>query len=127
MANFIPFNRDQASLLPPDLKAWVSEDDLASSSGSRLWRRNATTMASSSIASTVDLAPLGQWANRRRARIKRGGHHSRYRLRKYVVEPVFGQIKQARGFRQFLLRGMKKVSSEWAMICTAHNLAKLTR
>ena len=62
-----------------------------------------------------------------RARIKRGGYRSRYRLRKYTVEPVFGQIKQARGFRQFLLRGINKVKSEWAMICTAHNLAKLTR
>jgi hypothetical protein len=39
-----------------------------------------------------------------------------------VVEPVFGQIKQARGFRQFLLRGVEKVRAEWAMICTAHNL-----
>ena len=37
---------------------------------------------------------------------------------KQVVEPVFGQIKQARGFRQFLLRGVKKVRAEWAMICT---------
>jgi hypothetical protein len=42
-----------------------------------------------------------------------------------VVEPVFGQIKQARGFRQFLLRGVKKVRVEWAMICTTHNLLKL--
>jgi DDE family transposase len=42
-----------------------------------------------------------------------------------VVEPVFGQIKQARGFRQFLLRGVEKVRAEWAMICTAHNLLKL--
>jgi hypothetical protein len=46
-------------------------------------------------------------------------------LRKHVVEPVFGHIKQARGFRQVLLRGIDKVASEWAMICTAHNLAKL--
>jgi hypothetical protein len=38
---------------------------------------------------------------------------------------VFGQIKQARGFRQFLLRGLEKVRAEWAMICTAHNLLKL--
>jgi hypothetical protein len=38
---------------------------------------------------------------------------------------VFGQIKQARGFRQFLLRGVKKVRAEWAMICTTHNLLKL--
>ena len=40
---------------------------------------------------------------------------------KQIVEPVFGQIKQARGFRQFLLRGVEKVRAEWAMICTAHN------
>jgi transposase len=58
-------------------------------------------------------------------RLRRGGRRSRYRLRKQTVEPVFGQIKQARGFRQFLLRGFDKVSAEWAMICTAHNLAKL--
>ena len=57
--------------------------------------------------------------------LKRAGHRSRYRLRKQVVEPVFGQIKQARGFRQFLLRGLDKVRAEWAMICTAHNLLKL--
>jgi hypothetical protein len=46
-------------------------------------------------------------------------------LRKQVVEPVFGQEKQARGFRQFLLRGLKQVRGEWAMVCTAHNLLKL--
>ncbi len=59
--------------------------------------------------------------------IRRAGRRSRYRLRKQVVEPVFGQIKQARGFRQFLLRGLNKVRAEWAMICTAHNLLKLHR
>ena len=58
-------------------------------------------------------------------RLRCAGHRSRYRLRKQVVEPVFGQIKQARGFRQFLLRGIEKVKAEWAMICTAHNLRKL--
>jgi transposase len=58
-------------------------------------------------------------------KLKRAGYRSRYRLRKQIVEPVFGQIKQARGFRQFLLRSIDKVKAEWAMICTAHNLAKL--
>jgi hypothetical protein len=48
-------------------------------------------------------------------------------LRKQIVEPVFGQIKQGRGFRQFLLRGLEKVKAEWALICTAHNLTKLAR
>jgi len=61
----------------------------------------------------------------RRAKIKAGGHESPYRLRKQLPEPVFGQIKQARGFRQFLLRGLEKVRAEWALICTAHNLLKL--
>lgn len=61
-----------------------------------------------------------------RTRIKRGGHRTRYRLRKITVEPVFGHIKSARGFRQFLLRGIEKVKGEWAMLCIAHNLKKLT-
>jgi hypothetical protein len=62
-----------------------------------------------------------------RDKLKRAGRRSRYRLRKQIVEPVFGQIKQARGFRQFLLRGIDKVRAEWALICTAHNLTKLAR
>ena len=60
-------------------------------------------------------------------KLRRAGRRSRYRLRKQVVEPVFGQIKQARGFRQFLLRGIEKVTAEWAMICTVHNLLKLAK
>jgi transposase len=60
-----------------------------------------------------------------RRRLARGGYRSRYRLRKQTVEPVFGQIKQARGFRQFLLRGLDKTRGEWSLICTVHNLLKL--
>jgi len=62
-----------------------------------------------------------------RDKLKRARWRSRYRLRKQIVEPVFGQIKQARGFRQFLLRGIEKVKAEWALICIAHNLTKLAR
>jgi transposase len=50
-----------------------------------------------------------------------------YATRKTIVEPVFGQIKQARGFRQFLLRGLEKVQGEWAMVCLTHNILKLHR
>jgi len=50
-----------------------------------------------------------------------------YARRKAIVEPVFGQIKEAQGFRRFLLRGMEKVSGEWALVCTSHNLLKLFR
>jgi len=48
-----------------------------------------------------------------------------YAARKCVVEPVFGQIKQARGFRQFLLRGKEKVKGEWALVCLTHNILRL--
>ena len=48
-----------------------------------------------------------------------------YAARKCVVEPVFGQIKQARGFRQFLLRGKEKVKGEWALLCLTHNVLRL--
>src|SRR6202035_867319 len=48
-----------------------------------------------------------------------------YAGRKCVVEPVFGQIKQARGFRQFLLRGKEKVKGEWALLCLTHNILRL--
>lgn len=68
--------------------------------------------------------PLTQAMQRK---LKRAGRRSRYRLRKQLPEPVFGQIKQARGFRQFLLRGHEKVTAEWAMLCTAHNILKLAK
>lgn len=69
----------------------------------------------------------GPFARAMQRKLKRAGRRSRYRLRKQIVEPVFGQIKQARGFRQFLLRGIEKVKAEWAMICTAHNILKLAK
>ncbi len=48
-----------------------------------------------------------------------------YARRKGIVEPIFGQIKQARGIRQFLLRGLKKVPGEWALVCLTHNILKM--
>ncbi len=50
-----------------------------------------------------------------------------YACRKAIVEPVFGQIKEARRFRRFSLRGTHKARGEWALVCTAHNLGKLFR
>ena len=68
-----------------------------------------------------DLSPKDRM--RRKLQTKRG--RQRYALRMETVEPVFGQIKQGRGFRQFLLRGLEKVNGEWSLICTGHNLLKL--
>ena len=69
--------------------------------------------------------PEGSRVDKMRAKIRKDGFESPYRLRKQTVEPVFGQIKAARGFRQFLLRGKARVTDEWAVICTVHNLLKL--
>jgi hypothetical protein len=59
---------------------------------------------------------------RRKLRTKRGG--ASYRRRKAIVEPVVGQIKHARGFRQFRLRGVEKVRGEWTPVCLTHNVLK---
>jgi transposase len=85
----------------------------------------ATGRAKHPVAAKRD--PAGPLTTAMRRKLKRAGYRSRYRLRKQIVEPVFGQIKQARGFRQLLLRGIEKARAEWAMICTAHNLNKLAR
>ncbi len=58
-------------------------------------------------------------------KLKLAGYRSRYRLRKQTVEPVFGQIKFGRGFRQFLTRGLSNVTAEWELMCITHNILKL--
>jgi transposase len=72
--------------------------------------------------------PLPKGANRvdrmrRKLQTKTGA--AIYARRKAIVEPVFGQIKHARGFRQFLLRGIEKVRADWAMVCMTHNILKM--
>lgn len=62
---------------------------------------------------------------RRKLRTKAGW--AKYALRKQVVEPVFGQIKEIRGFRRFLLRGLDLVRGEWLLLCLTHNILKLYR
>lgn len=68
-----------------------------------------------------------RWLHREvmRDRLASADGKQAYKLRKETVEPVFGQIKAARGFRQFLRRGMRAVSAEWSVLCTVHNLLKL--
>jgi len=61
----------------------------------------------------------------RKVRTKKG--RETYSKRKAIVEPVFGQIKRARGFVQFSMRGLEKMRGEWAIVCLTHNLLKLFR
>ena len=62
-----------------------------------------------------------------RAKVRGPTGHALYALRKAIVEPVFGQIKDGRGFRRFSFRGLSKVQAEWLLICLTHNLLKLFR
>ena len=62
-----------------------------------------------------------------RAKLQTTAGHAVYALRKAIVEPVFGQIKAARGFRRFSFRGFRNVQAEWQVICLTHNLLKLFR
>ena len=66
-------------------------------------------------------------ARQMRQRLDRGGYRSRYRLRKQIVEPVFGQVKHARRFDRFSMRGHDACRAEWAIVSTASNLLKLAR
>jgi hypothetical protein len=68
-----------------------------------------------------------QSAQRMRAKLDSEEGRALYRRRKAIVEPTFGQIREARGFRRFLLRGLSKARDEWAMVCTVHNMLKLHR
>lgn len=60
-----------------------------------------------------------------RHRLKTGSGKALYKLRQQTVEPVFGIIKSVLGFRQFLLRGLAKVSLEWELVCLAYNVRRL--
>jgi transposase len=102
---------DTVSLLDPTLAAMtvlVSPDGRGGTGGSRLRADH----------------PI---AARMRAAIGSSLGRAIYRTRKTIVEPVIGHIKQQRGFRQFALRGLKKVQAEWKLICLTHNLLKLHR
>jgi transposase len=67
----------------------------------------------------------GSLVNKMIHKLKRGGTRTRYRLRKETVELPFGDIKENRTFRQFLLRGYEKVQDEWSLVCMTYNIRKL--
>ena len=72
-------------------------------------------------------APPATAKERMAAKVRTPEGRAVYARRKVIVEPVFGQIKEGRGFRRFLLRGLKKMRGEWSLVCLTHNLLKLWR
>jgi transposase len=73
------------------------------------------------------LVEAGSAKENMQQRLKTETGQALYKMRKAIVEPVFGQIKAARGIRHFLLRGFVKAGAEWKLICATHNLLKLFR
>ena len=71
--------------------------------------------------------PKSAVAEKMREKLKSVAGQALYKMRKAIVEPVFGQIKERRGFRRFSFRGLEKVSAEWKLIALTHNLLKLFR
>lgn len=79
---------------------------------------------------TVATVPLPEGSTPRErmaAKVATAAGKALYARRKVIVEPVFGQIKGARGFRRFSLRGLKKINGEWRLVCLTHNLLKIWR
>jgi transposase len=72
-------------------------------------------------------SPEGSVREQMRHKLRTPEGQAVYKMRKAIVEPVFGQIKEGRGFRRFLFRGLAQVAAEWTLICLTHNLLKLFR
>lgn len=79
------------------------------------------------VENPAGLSPTASAAQAMRSKLQTPQGRALYRMRKAVVESVFGQIKEQRGFRRFLLRELANVSAEWKLICATHNLLKLYR
>ena len=74
-----------------------------------------------------EAAPVASAKEKMRQKLRTAVGKLLYAARKQIVEPVFGQIKSARGIREFLRRGLEAVSAEWQLICLTHNLLKIWR
>ena len=80
------------------------------------------------VQKTTEPLPQGATAKEKmQAKLRTPQGQGLYARRKVIVEPVFGQIKEARGFRRFSFRGLLKIAGEWSLVCLTHNLLKLWR
>ncbi|MHB0948171.1 MAG: transposase [Gemmatimonadaceae bacterium] len=78
-------------------------------------------------AEAVEATPAARARTAMRAKLQTAEGQAHDKQRKRVVEPVFGQTKERRGFRRFSLRGLPQVGAEWDLICLTHNLLKRFR
>lgn len=112
----LPFTRIQKRDDEPDLKLYVCNNC------SICIMKNACTKAKNR---TISRDPRIHLLEDMRKKLKSEEGKEVYQSRMYTVEPVFGQMKQNRGFREFLLRGKEKVKVEFVMMCIVHNIEKI--
>jgi hypothetical protein len=109
----------------PNHSPWIALDEHGKSIGSDDFAQKLARWRDDGKPTDSGRRPKGARVVAMDLGLRRAGRRSRYRLRKQIVEPVFGQIKAALGFASFLLRGLRKVRGEWRLVATAHNLRKL--
>ena len=83
--------------------------------------------ASEETSSLTDPAKATTALEQMKQKLKTDAGRAVYKMRKAIVEPVFGQIKECRHFRRFRLRGLENVRAEWTLVCLTHNILKLFR
>ena len=89
--------------------------------------RNKHGASSESTAAKVEPTEDASALEQMKQKLQSEAGRALYKMRKAIVEPVFGQIKECRGFRRFSLRGLESVRAEWKLVCLTHNLLKLFR
>ena len=106
---------------------YFSEPAVAALEGEGFDPYIATERQRHQIAPPASAAAPATAKERMRAKLGTESGRALYARRKTIVEPVFGQIKETRGFRRFLLRGLTKIRGEWRLVCLTHNLLKIWR
>jgi len=141
MVNFITYDRTHGLLFPPDLCDWVGDDDLVHfiieaeaadqedaadpqalpAEIARRLRRNAKSISPIRPIRTASRCASHGAMKFARPITPNPDAKTKYKRRKYTVEPVFGSIKNVLGFNRFSLRGLEKVKTEWLLVATAKN------
>jgi len=83
--------------------------------------------ASEEVTASIDPVKAATALEQMKQKLQTDAGRAVYKMRKAIVEPVFGQIKECRNFRRFSLRGFENVKAEWKFVCLTHNLLKLFR
>ena len=92
-----------------------------------LFRSGRDKHCTSEIAPSADPVKVATTLEQMKQKLQTDAGRAIYKMRKAIVEPVFGQIKECRHFRRFSLRGLENVSAEWKLVCLTHNILKLFR